>query len=147
MVRGLALMFCFMPINDLALGTMSKNDVQNASGLYNLTRNLGGAIGLAIINSLITSKSQIYAQSLKDNMPLTSPQVQEYIRFFTQSLIGKVNNPEITAYQLLDNIVMREAFVIAINNVFVIIAALFCLGMFLIPFSSTPKIQASIDAH
>ena len=147
MVRGLALMFCFMPINDLALGTMSKNDVQNASGLYNLTRNLGGAIGLAIINSLITSKSQIYAQSLKDNMPLTSPQVQEYIRFFTQSLIGKVNNPEITAYQLLDNIVMREAFVIAINNVFVIIAALFCVGMLLIPFSSTPKIQDSIDVH
>ena len=50
-------MFCFMPINDLALGTVPKSEVQNASGLYNLTRNLGGAIGLAIINSLIISKS------------------------------------------------------------------------------------------
>jgi DHA2 family multidrug resistance protein len=147
MVRGLALMFCFMPINDLALGTMSKDEVQNASGLYNLTRNLGGAMGLAIINSLIISKSQIYAQSMKDNMSLTSPQVQENISFFTQSLMGKVNDPETAAYQLLDNVVTREAFVIAINNVFVIIAILFCMGMLLIPFSSTPETETSEHAH
>ena len=147
MVRGLALMFCFMPINDLALGTMPKDEVQNASGLYNLTRNLGGAIGLAIINSLIISKSQIYAQSMKDNMPITSPQVQERLEFFTQSLIGRVNDPETAAFQLLDNVVMREAFVIAINNVFVIIAMLFCMGMILIPFSSTPKMETSAHAH
>ena len=82
-VRGLALMFCFMPINDLALGTMPKDEVQNASGLYNLTRNLGGAIGLAIINSLIISKSKIYAQGMKENISLTSPQVQERMDFFT----------------------------------------------------------------
>ena len=128
-VRGLALMFCFMPINDLALGTMSKDEVQNASGLYNLTRNLGGAIGLALINSLIISKSQIYAQNIKDNMSLTSPQVQEQLEFFKQSLMGKVNDPELAAFQLLTNLVEREAFIIAINNVFVIIAMLFCLSV------------------
>jgi DHA2 family multidrug resistance protein len=146
-VRGLALMFCFMPINDLALGTMHKKDVQNASGLYNLTRNLGGAIGLAVINSLIISKSKIYAQGMKENMSLTSPQVLERVEFFTQSLIGKVDNPELAAMQLLDNVVSREAFIIAINNVFVIIAILFCMGMILIPFSSTPKNTAGSNAH
>ena len=103
-------MFCFMPINDLALGTVPKSEVQNASGLYNLTRNLGGAIGLAIINSLIISKSKIYAQGIKENMSVTSPQVQERIEFFTQALIGKVDNPDLAALQLLDNVVGREAF-------------------------------------
>jgi len=146
MVRGLALMFCFMPINDLALGNLPKHEVQNASGLYNLTRNLGGAIGLAIINSLIISKSQIYAQSMKESMSFSSPQVQERIEFFTQSLVGKVRDPETAAIQLLDNVVAREAFVIAINNVFVIIAILFCMGMALIPFSSAPK-ETGINAH
>ena len=146
-VRGLALMFCFMPINDLALGTMPKHEVQNASGLYNLTRNLGGAIGLAIINSLIISKSKSYAQSMKENMPTTSPQVQERIDFFTQILIGRVDNPELAALQLLDNVVSRESFIIAINNVFVIITILFCMGMILIPFSSMPKDTAGSNAH
>lgn len=146
-VRGLALMFCFMPINDLALGTMQKHEVQNASGLYNLTRNLGGAIGLAIINSLIISKSKSYAQSMKENMPLTSPQVQERIDFFIQTLIGRVDNPELAALQLLDNVVARESFIIAFNNVFVIITILFCMGMILIPFSSMPKNTAGSNAH
>jgi DHA2 family multidrug resistance protein len=147
MIRGLSLMFCFMPINDLALGTMKKDEVQNASGLYNLTRNLGGAIGLAMINNLIISKSKIYAQTMKDNMPLTSPKVQESLEFFTQSLTGKVNDPETAAYLLLSNMVEREAFVIAINNVFVIIAMIFCMGMILIPFSSTPETNVTSNAH
>lgn len=147
MVRGLALMFCFMPINDLALGTMRKDEVQNASGLYNLTRNLGGAIGLAIINSLIISNSKIYAQSMKENMSFTSQQVQEKIKFFIQMLIGKVNDPDTAAVMLLNDVVEREAFIIAINNVFVIIAILFCLGMIIIPFSSTPESSANSHAH
>ena len=55
---------------------------------------------------------------MKENMSLTSPQVLERVEFFTQSLIGKVDNPELAAMQLLDNVVSREAFIIAINNVF-----------------------------
>ena len=45
-------MYCFLPINSLALGTLPPEEVKNASGLYNLTRNLGGAIGLAVANTL-----------------------------------------------------------------------------------------------
>ncbi|GAB4164082.1 MAG: MFS transporter [Rickettsiaceae bacterium] len=147
MIRGLALMFCFMPINDLALGTISKHEVQNASGLYNLTRNLGGAIGLAVLNSIIISQSKIFAQAMKDNMPLTSSIAQENLNFFMQSLTGRVNDPETAAYLLLNNLVAREAFVIAINHVFVIITIMFCMGMVLIPFSSTPKEGVSTNAH
>ena len=137
MVRGIALMFCFMPINDLALGTMPKDKVQNASGLYNLTRNLGGAIGLAFINSLIISKSKIFAQSMKDNMAFTSPLVQEQLGFFTRMLQGKVDNPKLAAYALLDNTINQQAFIIAINNIFIIIALMFCLSTLLLPFTST----------
>ncbi len=137
MVRGIALMFCFMPINDLALGTMPKDQVQNASGLYNLTRNLGGAIGLAFINSLIISKSKIFAQAMRDNMAFTSPLVREQLGFFTSILQGKVDNPKLAAYGLLDNTINQQAFIIAINNIFIIIALMFCLSTLLLPFTST----------
>src|SRR3546814_10446663 len=46
-LRGVGLMFCIVPINSLALGTLPQSQLKNASGLYNLMRNLGGAIGLA----------------------------------------------------------------------------------------------------
>ncbi|OAI10329.1 hypothetical protein A1359_16910 [Methylomonas lenta] len=44
---GFALMFAFLPINTLALGTLPPEEVKNASGLYNLMHNLGGAIAPA----------------------------------------------------------------------------------------------------
>lgn len=148
MVRGFALMFCFMPINDLALGTMKKSEVQNASGLYNLTRNLGGAIGLAIINSLINSKTKIYTQAMGENMSLTSPQVIERLDLGAQMLFGKVDNPELAAFALLNNLVAREAFVIAINNIYVIISLLFFSSLLLLPFMKmTASSGDSSGAH
>ncbi len=50
-IRGFSMMFIFLPINALALGTLPPDEVKNASGLYNLTRNLGGAMGLAVANT------------------------------------------------------------------------------------------------
>jgi DHA2 family multidrug resistance protein len=44
-VRGAAMLFCFIPINRLALGTLPPAELRNASGVFNLTRNLGGAVG------------------------------------------------------------------------------------------------------
>ena len=147
MIRGLALMFCFMPINDLALGTMPVSQVQNASGLYNLTRNLGGAIGLAVINNIIITKSDIFVQTMKDNMPLTSETARESIEMFENTLMGKVNDPLLASYSILNGVIEKEALVMAINNVFFLVAILFCAGMVFIPFSTTPKAGVSVSAH
>ena len=147
MVRGIALMFCFMPINDLALGTMDPKDVQNASGLYNLTRNLGGAIGLAFINNIITSKSKIFAQSMKENMSITSPLVQERMSIFAGMLDGQVDDVESGALSLLDNVIQQEAFIIAINNVYLMIALVFFASLVLLPFTSVSEDSSSVNAH
>ena len=147
MIRGFAMMFCFIPINDLALGTMKKEEVQNASGLYNLTRNLGGAIGLAAISNLLTTKAKVYEQSMKDNMSLTSINMQETLGYYTQFLEGKIDNPTEGAYILITNIIEREAFIMAINNVYIIMSLLFCVGMMLIPFCSPPKTGIEVNAH
>ena len=54
--RGVGLMICMVPINNIALGTLPPERLKNASGLYNLTRNLGGAVGLALINTLLNDR-------------------------------------------------------------------------------------------
>ena len=56
-VRGLAIMFCLLPPTRLALGALAPDRVPDASGLFNLMRNLGGAIGLALIDTVIYSRS------------------------------------------------------------------------------------------
>ena len=51
--RGVSLMLCMAPINNLALGAVPPHKMKNASGLFRLTRNLDGAVGLALINTTL----------------------------------------------------------------------------------------------
>lgn len=140
-LRGLSLMFCFIPTNNIALGSMGREHVQNASGLYNLTRNLGGAIGIAVISSILSSKTAIYSQYLNENISSTSQMAQNKLEFYTYVLVGYSHDPEKAAYQLFSNVVHRDAFVIAINNVFVIISLIFFVSMLILPFASNVKDQ------
>jgi DHA2 family multidrug resistance protein len=135
-------MFCFIPTNNISLGTVSKDKVQNASSLYNLTRNLGGAIGLAIIGSMISSKTRIFNQYMNENMSSTDPYVIEQIENYTQLLTGKISDPVTGAYLMLSNVVNKNAFVMSINYVFVIISFLFFASMILLPFLSNVKISS-----
>ncbi|MCC8371232.1 MAG: DHA2 family efflux MFS transporter permease subunit [Rickettsia endosymbiont of Pseudomimeciton antennatum] len=146
-IRGLAMMFCFLPTNNLALESMSKDKVGNASGLYNLTRNLGGAVGIAVISTLLTDKTKIFSQYLNENISSTSPSALMKLQFMGQLLDGKVVDPEKVSYFLLANNINKEAFVIAINSIFGIISALFFMVMLFLPFTSTVRGGKGYDAH
>src|SRR5271156_4767821 len=66
MFRGFSLMLCMVPINNLALGTMPPPKMKNASGLFNLTRNLGGAVGLALINTILDKRMDLHIARLHE---------------------------------------------------------------------------------
>ncbi len=72
-LRGCSLMLCKVPINNVALGTLPPQRIQNASGLYNLTRNLGGAVGLAIINTMLTQRSDAHYARLSEHVTTANP--------------------------------------------------------------------------
>ena len=61
-VRGVAVMFCLLPPTRLALGHLPLPAVPNASGLFNVTRNLGGAIGLALIDTVIFGRAPAWGE-------------------------------------------------------------------------------------
>lgn len=102
------MMFCFLPTNNIALGSMSKDKVGNASGLYNLTRNLGGAVGLAVISTLLTDKTKIFSQYLNENISSTSSFILMKLQFLGQLLDGKVVDPEKASYFWLASNINKE---------------------------------------
>ncbi len=146
-IRGFALMFCFLPTSNIALGNVSKDKVGNASGLYNLTRNLGGAVGLAVISTILADKTKIFSQYLNENISSTSPFALMKLDFLNQLLDGRVVDSEKATYFLLANNVNQQAFVMAINNIFAIISGLFFVIMILIPFTSSIKGGGAGNAH
>ena len=69
-LRGVSLMLCMVPINNIALGTLPPERLKNASGLFNLTRNLGGAVGLALINTVLNDRMDLHLQRLHETRHL-----------------------------------------------------------------------------
>ena len=67
-LRGVAIMFCLLPPTRLALGTLTAAQVPDASGLFNLMRNLGGAIGIALIDTILYGRTGGHADALRDRL-------------------------------------------------------------------------------
>jgi DHA2 family multidrug resistance protein len=64
-LRGASMMLITLPVNQIALGRLPARSLKNASGLYNIMRNLGGAVGLAIINTVATSRLAMHTRRSK----------------------------------------------------------------------------------
>ena len=77
MLRGAGFVCSFIPLTGLALGTLPASEVHNASGLFNVTRNLGGALGLAVINTLINHRTWLHWQQLAESTRLSRAPVRE----------------------------------------------------------------------
>ncbi len=132
-VRGASLMFCFIPINDIALGTLPVDQIKNASGLFNLMRNLGGAIGLAVISTLSLKWNHFYQGQLRENVTAGSDATQAFLA----QVGGRMEqlalpNPDMGALQMLYGMVLREASVLTFNDLF--------HGLALIYFCSLPLV-------
>jgi len=146
-VRGFSLMFCFLPINTLALGTLPPEELKNASGLYNLMRNLGGAIGLAALNTVLIDQSVLHTSRLGESMTAARPAVQAFLDSVTEryTALG-VADPETAALQTLSNLVSRESLVITFNDALLLMAAVFFAALLLMPLIRKPK-AAALTAH
>ena len=84
--RGVGLMFAIIPVTNTALGTLPVERVKNASGLFNLMRNLGGAIGLAAIYTWFNDRMDLHLQRLHEavnssSIPATEIMAQLAARF------------------------------------------------------------------
>lgn len=73
-VRGCFMALCILPLTRLSLGLLPKDQVSDASGLYNLSRNLGGAIGIALADTVIFSRAPDHADRIADLVRSGAPE-------------------------------------------------------------------------
>ncbi|QOG05585.1 DHA2 family efflux MFS transporter permease subunit [Aureimonas sp. OT7] len=124
-LRGFGLMLSMVPINNIALGTLPPQKMKGASGLYNLTRNLGGAVGLAIINTMLTDRTTLHYQRLAEHVSWGNPIAEERMSSMAQSLDAAGLDGQAAAVANMVRIVTREAHVMAFADVFLVLTALF----------------------
>jgi DHA2 family multidrug resistance protein len=76
LIAGFALSFVFVPINIAAYGTLPNQQIGNASGLFNLMRNVGGSIGISIAQTLLTRRAVVHQNEIINSVPIAGQQFQ-----------------------------------------------------------------------
>ena len=140
-IRGLAIMFCLLPPTRLALGQLPEWRVPDASGLFNLMRNLGGAIGLALIDTVIYGRSPIHAAAIMKKLEAGDAATATYIGVPLELLAGRPPGPLDTAGEaMLKPLVEKAALVLSINEAWGLVALLTIAALAFVPFAKkVPK--------
>jgi MFS transporter, DHA2 family, multidrug resistance protein len=139
-VRGVALMFCYVPANMIALGSLPQDTMKNAAGLYNLMRDLGGAIGLASIGTVMNVRLHFHWNRLIEDINPARAPVQQFLDAQTNRFDPLIaGDPYRAAIKLLANVTQREALVMTYNDLLVLLGALFVFGLMLLPLVRRPQ--------
>lgn len=140
-IRGFSIMLCFIPITNITFATLSKDQIQTASGLYNLMRNLGGAIGLAVTNNWIQDWTKTTYSNLRSNIDETTEKVNEIISLleYNYSSFNYIDG-KLASLQTIYQLALREAYIISFNQVFISISLLIFTSILLIPLVKKPDI-------
>jgi DHA2 family multidrug resistance protein len=146
-LRGCSLMLCMVPINNLSLGTLPSAQLKNASGLYNLTRNLGGAVGLALINTVLNDRLDLHLARLHESVAWGRSVAEDTLSGLTQQLSAQVADGDLAAVKKLAMIVRRQAEVLAFADVFLLLTALFAGMALLALFMTKPTDGVQASAH
>ena len=142
-------MFCFIPINILALGTIPKDMLKNASGLYNTMRNLGGAIGLALINTVIIQRLALHKTYLGEHIRFGRIAVDNtYNNLENYFDLSQVSNAHTAATQKIYDLMSQQAYVLTFGDTFYWIAVLFVVPILFVPLIKKPTASSQpVDAH
>jgi DHA2 family multidrug resistance protein len=121
LVRALGQPFILIPVSALATAGLPVNRTAGASGLFNMTRNLGGSIGIALLSALLTVRERFHSNRLGEHLSAYNPLTQERLDALTQKFTLAGSDATTAARQAvaaLDATVRREANLMAFNDCF-----------------------------
>ncbi|WP_242559348.1 DHA2 family efflux MFS transporter permease subunit [Pandoraea capi] len=137
LLRGVGQMLAMMPLNQASMAAVEAQDAGDAAGLYNMARNLGGSVGLALLGTLIDRRTDYHDAVLRESLTANNPMGQEHLSanaasFFAQS--GDMVHAQLQATAQLAAEIARQASVITFSETFYAlgIALLLCVPLALL---------------
>jgi MFS transporter, DHA2 family, multidrug resistance protein len=123
--RGVGLMFAIIPINNISLGTLPPERIKNASGLYNLMRNLGGAVGLAAIYTFLNRRTDLHLARLHEALNAGYRPALEALDKLSAAFAGRGPDAKMMALKQLFAMAHQQGVVMAFADVFLGLTVIF----------------------
>ena len=148
-IRSVGTVGMFLPLNMATLGPIPKKDIAAASGFFNLTRQLGGSIGVALLTLLLTQRQAFHRGVLVEKMASGDPAVVERIAMMAAGFMAKGSilvDAQRQALAALNGIVNREALVMSFNDTFYATGILILAFLPLVLLLGNAEKGAKVDA-
>jgi len=133
-LRGVSIMLCLLPATRLALERWPQAEIPDASGMFNLMRNLGGAIGIALIDTILEQRTQGHVDSLVARLQARDVDAARIvgipIRQFLNAPPGPVDD---LTKAIVAPMLKRAALTQSFNEAWILIAILFAVSLLALP--------------
>ncbi len=152
-LRGFPQVFVVAPAVTLGLGSLSPERLKYASGLFNMMRNLGGAIGIAVCGTILNDRTNLHFLRLTEHLNATNTAMTEWLHnvgaHFTALNAGDAVHGNAVALKQLWSLTYREAQVQTFADAFFVIAICFVLATFSVPLlrKVAAPVKPVTDAH
>ncbi len=123
-LRAIGLPFVMVTLSLIATVSLRAEDAGSAGSLFNILRNLGGAIGIALIATLIDDRAKTYFDYLREALVPSNPQVAERLSFWADKL-----GSEQAALAKLGEMPHQQAAIMAYNDAFHFIGIALAISM------------------
>ncbi len=142
--RGGAMMFCLLPPTAIALGMLQRAKVPDGSALFNLMRNLGGAIGIALIDTVIWQRAPEHGKEMAERLLKLEPEALEFANITVYDIPPPGFVPPEGMVEMIKPTVEKAGLTLAINEAWAVLAGVTLLALILVFFvrpepQSTPS--------
>ena len=153
LLRGVGQMFCMMPLNQASMAAVTREESGDAAGIYNMARNLGGSVGLAVLGTFIDRRNSLHIDRLGETLNANSTQLQDRLGASAAGHFAQIGDAARAQLQALQELVLQihvQASVMTFSETFYALAAALLLCIPLALMLKTPRpgqAPMSNDAH
>jgi DHA2 family multidrug resistance protein len=126
-VRAVGQALAFAPLSAVATASIEAENAGSASGLFNMMRNLGGAVGIAVLQTFLTKREQYHSNVLTPSVSLLEQATRARIEQLTQYFVSHgISDPAYASHRAvvaIGQIVQKQAFILAFSDTFYLLGA------------------------
>lgn len=137
LARGIGMGFMFIPLSVATLGSIPRKDIASAAAFFNLNRQLGGSIGIAMLATLLEQRQSFHYDRLREHLSQYSLGTQQYLSQMQGALMGRgydAVSSQQAALKIASGMVHKQAMVLSFEDVYVLVGILFLASLPLVLF-------------
>ncbi len=148
-LRGVGMGLIFVPLTNASMADLSPQDVPQGTALFNLTRQLGGSLGIAVMATLLSRFTSSSRANLVQHMNAGDPEVTQRVAMLSRAFVARGSDATTAAaqaYHVMERQVLAQSSVISFSKIYLICACVMVLALPLLLLWRTGRSSAGLAA-